>query len=128
MIETEQKSFQDIAQLQTELEVPQEWHGQTGLGHITQARQMMTRQAIGKAHMLGSHNITKVIVEGKEVCLILECGAACSVVRAKFLRILLPNWEDKIIGYSDMKFGGCSESLKPVGVIETSIIFPHNQG
>ena len=52
MIETEQNTIQDIAQLQAELHIPQKQNGQTSLGHITEAIQLMTRRAIGKAHML----------------------------------------------------------------------------
>ena len=69
IIETEQERIQDIAQLQSELEIPQDWNGQTGLSHVTEARQMMTRPALGKAHMLGSHALTKVVVSG---CGIIE--------------------------------------------------------
>ena len=73
MIETAQETVKDIAQLQSELEIPQEWSGQTGINHVTEARQMMTRPALGKAHMLGSHALTKVIVNEKEVLLLLDC-------------------------------------------------------
>ena len=88
----------------------------------------MTRPALGKAHMLGSHALTKGIVNGKEVPLLFDCGAACSVVGATFLKSIVPDWEDKVIGDSYMKFRGCSEKLKAVGVVEISIIFAHNQG
>ena len=51
MIETEKETIQGIGQLQFELELSQEWNGQTGIGHVTEATQMMTRPALGKAYM-----------------------------------------------------------------------------
>ena len=89
---------------------------------------MLSKPAAGKAHTLGHHSPTLVIIEGKEVYLLLDSGASCSVVGSKFLSEIIPNWKEKLMPCSNTRFSGCGSNLFPLGVIPLAIIFPHTQG
>ena len=75
----------DIALLQAEAGIPQKWDRKHEIQHIAEARLMLTRPAVGRAHTVGHHSLTVVIINEKEVYLLLDSGASCSVVGSRFL-------------------------------------------
>ena len=76
MIETLHNMEQNIAQLQAETDIPQLWDRKQVVQHVTDARLLLTRPATGRAHMVGNHALTLVIIFDKEVYLLLDTGAA----------------------------------------------------
>ena len=128
VIETSFDKVIDIAQLQAEAEVPQTTNTVNGLDHVSEARLLLTRPAAGKAHTIGHHSLTIVIINDKQTVLFLDSGAACSVVGSRFLSQVYPSWKEKLMPCSDMRFSGCGSSLRPLGVVSLPVIFPHAQG
>lgn len=128
MIGVEDNQSLTIAQLQAEAEVPQNCNLENFSAHISDARQLRTRPAPGKAHMIGENTLTQVIILAIFCKLVLDSGAACSIVGMKFLETIVPDWRDKLLPCSHMTFSACASSLKPIGVIELPVIFPHIQG
>ncbi|KAG0139010.1 hypothetical protein CROQUDRAFT_24771, partial [Cronartium quercuum f. sp. fusiforme G11] len=118
----------DIALLQAEAEVPQQWNKKHGIEHIVDARLMLTRPIVGKAHTMGHHSLTTVIINNKEAELLLDSGASCSVVGSRYLEEIVPDWKGKLIPCTGTKFSGCGGLLFPLGIISLATIFPHTQG
>ena len=121
-------SQSDIALLQAEAEIPQKWDRKHEIQHIVEARLMLTRPAVGRAHTVGHHSLTLVIINEKEVYLLLDSGASCSVVGSRFLTEIMPNWKQKVMPCSNTRFSGCGSNLFPIGVIQVPVVFPHTQG
>ena len=132
MIETTVAENSTIALLQAEADLPQVWDNKHVFPHVTDARLLLSRPAAGRAHTMGHHCMTKVIIPivtgGKEVELLLDCGASCSVVGTRYLTEVWPDWKDKSMPCSNTRFSGCGSSLFPVGVVPLPMIFPHTQG
>ncbi|KAG0140712.1 hypothetical protein CROQUDRAFT_52838, partial [Cronartium quercuum f. sp. fusiforme G11] len=122
------ENHKDIALLQAEAEVPQTWNKKHGVEHIVDARLMLTRPIAGKAHTMGHHSLTTVIINNKEAKLLLDSGASCSVVGSRYLNEIVPDWKDMIIPCTGTKFSGCGGLLFPLGIIMVATIFPHTQG
>ena len=132
MIETALPENSTIALLQAKAEISQAWDYTQAIQHVTDARLLLTRPAAGRAHTLGHHCLTKVIIKvptgDKVVELLLDCGASCSVVGRKYLDEVYPEWREKVMPCSNTRFSGCSTNLFPIGVVQLPMIFPHNQG
>ena len=132
MIETVLPANYTIALLQAEADIPQAWDYTQAIQHVTDARLLLTRPAAGRAHTLGHHCLTKVIIKvptgDKVVELLLDCGASCSVVGRKYLDEVYPEWREKVMPCSNTRFSGCGTNLFPIGVVQLPMIFPHIQG
>ena len=128
MIDSSPITFTDIAQLKAEADVPQDWSTVTQVSHTTDAEKIVKRPSRGKAHTIGTHTLAKVLVEGHERQLLLDSGAACSVVGVNLPEKIFPDWKEKNSGVNNMRFRGCSEAQEALGVIELPINFPHSQG
>ncbi|KAG0142188.1 hypothetical protein CROQUDRAFT_50645 [Cronartium quercuum f. sp. fusiforme G11] len=128
MIGVEDTQSLTVAQLQAEAEIPQNCSTENYSNHVSDARQLKTRPAPGKAHMVGEHTMTQVIIMAMFCKLVLDSGAACSIVGMKFLETIVPDWRDKLLPCSHMTFLACASALKPLGIIELPVIFPQMQG
>ena len=102
--------------------------GVTVAGDIYDARVLTNIPEKGKGHTNGDNCLTKVIYQDQEVPCLLDGGAFCSIVGENFLDKFSDNWREKLIPIKHMNFKSCNLSLKPLGVIETSLIFPHIKG
>ena len=132
MIEATPAAEATIGLLQAEAELPQVWDDTQTTRKVSDARLMLSRPAAGRAHTIGHHCLTRVKVTllKKEytVDLLLDSGAACSVVGSKYLNEFYPDWKTKLLPCSNTKFSGCGSKLFPIGVIQLPMVFPHNQG
>ncbi|KAG0138857.1 hypothetical protein CROQUDRAFT_16587, partial [Cronartium quercuum f. sp. fusiforme G11] len=128
MIETSFHEDCEIAQLQAEALMPCLGNKDNMSKHTTDAKLVGIRPPIGKAHRLGHHFITQVIIEGQEVPLLLDTGASCSVVGRRYLAEKFPDWKKHMIDCSNMTFSGCATHLVPLGVIPKYTIIPHVSG
>ena len=82
----------------------------------------------GKGYEKGVSDLTTVLYDGLSFKCLLDTGAYCSVVGKKFLSKIIPDWEKKLDKISANNFKSCSTNLKPLGIIDLSLIFPHEQG
>ena len=128
MIELVHGLEQNIGDLQAETELPQVWDKKNVIQHISDARLMLTKPAAGKAHMIGKHCLTMVMIMDKEVYLLLDSGASCSVVGSRYLTDMFPNWRDYDLPCSNTTFSGCGSSLYPIAVVPLAVVFPRTQG
>ncbi|KAG0142865.1 hypothetical protein CROQUDRAFT_49639, partial [Cronartium quercuum f. sp. fusiforme G11] len=117
-----------IAQLQAETETPCISNQQNMSKHTTDAKLLLTRPSLGKAHRTGIQSITTVIINGKEVRLLLDTGASCSAVGSTYLSKVVPNWRNHLLNCEGMTFSGCAAALVPLGVILQQVVFPHAMG
>ncbi|KAG0144722.1 hypothetical protein CROQUDRAFT_708528, partial [Cronartium quercuum f. sp. fusiforme G11] len=127
-IEAKPLDDHNIAQLQAETETPWMSSKEHMSKHTTDAKLLLTRPSMGKAHRTGAQSITTVIINGKEVKLLLDTGASCSAVGSKYLSKIVPHWEKHLLNCDNMTFSGCAAALVPLGVIVQQVIFPHVMG
>ncbi|MBW0515889.1 hypothetical protein O181_055604 [Austropuccinia psidii MF-1] len=73
----------------------------------------------------GKSSISTVMVESKEAKVNLDTGAYCTCVGKSYLKTIVPDWEEKRIPIQGVKFINASESMKPLGLIDLTLIFPH---
>lgn len=99
---------------------------QTMFKQTTDAKLMLTRPKLGRAHVVGYHALTKFIVNRIEVNFLIDTGASCSVVGTRYLNKILPQWKIQLIACSNMTFSGCGSELFPVGVVQSHVILPHH--
>ena len=116
----------DIAAIQAECGVPQSIR--CDIGPVKDAKTVLTRPEQGSAHVLGDNAHTMIWIEGTLTKIILDSGAACSVVDERALdKLLKRDWRSKLLPMSKCKLGGVGGKLCPIGVLELQIISPHQQ-
>ncbi|MBW0560064.1 hypothetical protein O181_099779 [Austropuccinia psidii MF-1] len=54
-----------------------------------------------------------------------DTGAYCTCVGKRYLKTIVPDWEEKLIPIQGLKFSSSSESMKPLGIIDLTLISPH---
>ncbi|CAH7671063.1 hypothetical protein PPACK8108_LOCUS5827 [Phakopsora pachyrhizi] len=72
--------------------------------------------------------MANVLLNDIPVQLLLDGGAFYSIVGSKFLNIVLPDWKNNLLDIPITKFKSASGDMKLIGIIETSLIFPHPLG
>ncbi|MBW0521622.1 hypothetical protein O181_061337 [Austropuccinia psidii MF-1] len=55
----------------------------------------------------------------------LDAGGFSDCVGKSYLKTIVPNWEEKPIQIKGVGFSSASESMKPLGRIDLTLIFPH---
>ncbi|MBW0561045.1 hypothetical protein O181_100760 [Austropuccinia psidii MF-1] len=65
------------------------------------------------------------MVGNQETKVKLDTGAYCTCVGKSYLKTIVPDWKEKPIPIQGVKFSSASESIKPLGVIDLTLIFPH---
>ncbi|MBW0474161.1 hypothetical protein O181_013876 [Austropuccinia psidii MF-1] len=65
------------------------------------------------------------MVGNQEAKVNFNTGAYCTCVGKSYLRTIVPDWEEKPIPIQGVKFSSASESMKPLGINDSTIIFPH---
>ncbi|KAH9442390.1 hypothetical protein Pst134EB_028644 [Puccinia striiformis f. sp. tritici] len=127
-IECELSPDISIAEIQATCHQPQTWSTDCQTSHVEDARLMRCKPDKGKAHLLGTQNLTNVLIEGKEYTCLLDSGASCSIISQKLLQTILPSWKEQLMPILQAKFHSCSDQLLPLGVIDLPLIFPHTKG
>ncbi|KAI7959012.1 hypothetical protein MJO28_002803 [Puccinia striiformis f. sp. tritici] len=127
-IECELSPDISIAEIQASCHQPQTWSTNCQTSHVEDARLMRCKPDKGKAHLLGSQNLTNVLIDGKEYTCLLDSGASCSIISQKLLQTILPSWKEQLMPILQAKFHSCSDQLLPLGVIDLPLIFPHTKG
>ncbi|POW21490.1 hypothetical protein PSHT_02381 [Puccinia striiformis] len=127
-IECELSQDLSIAEIQAACHQPQTWSTDCQTSHIEDARLMKCKPDKGKAHLLGSQNLTNVLIDGNQYTCLLDSGASCSIISQQLLHSIKPLWQDNLMPIHQARFHSCSDQLIPLGVVELPLIFPHTKG
>ncbi|MBW0551796.1 hypothetical protein O181_091511 [Austropuccinia psidii MF-1] len=86
---------------------------------------MKTKPNRGKGYTAGNSCITEVAIDNKPTKPLLDPGAFCSCVGKSFLKACVPNFQDQLFPIDGMKYNSASNTIKALGIFETTIIFSH---
>ncbi|MBW0528180.1 hypothetical protein O181_067895 [Austropuccinia psidii MF-1] len=65
------------------------------------------------------------MVENQVAKVSLDTGAYYTCVGKSYLKTVVPDWEGKPIPIQGLKFSSASESMKPLAIIDLTLILPH---
>ncbi|MBW0528094.1 hypothetical protein O181_067809 [Austropuccinia psidii MF-1] len=105
--------------------LPQLRNGQLDLSKIKDAQLMKTKPNRGKGYTACNSCITEVVIENKPIKLLLAPGAFYSCVGKSFLKTCVPDFEEQLLPIDGIKLNNASSPMKALGIIETTVIFPH---
>ncbi|MBW0533412.1 hypothetical protein O181_073127 [Austropuccinia psidii MF-1] len=105
--------------------LPQVGTSDTSLKRIKDARLYRAKSEKGMEYTAWKSSISFVMVENQEAKANLDTRADCTCVGRSYLKTIVPDWEEKRITIQVVKFSSASESMKPHGKIELTLIFPH---
>ncbi|MBW0556066.1 hypothetical protein O181_095781 [Austropuccinia psidii MF-1] len=105
--------------------LPQVGTSNTSLRNIKDAGFYRTKPAKAMGYTAGKSSISIVMVGNHKEKVTLDTGAYCTCVGKSYLKKIVPDWEEKLIPIQGVKFSSASESMKPIGIIGLTLIFPH---
>ncbi|MBW0514279.1 hypothetical protein O181_053994 [Austropuccinia psidii MF-1] len=105
--------------------LPQVGTSDTSLKNIQDGKLYRTKPVKGVGYTAGKSSIRIFMVYNKEEKLNLDTGAYCTCVGRNYLESIVPYWERKLIPIPGVKFSSASESMKPLRIIDLTLIFPH---
>ncbi|MBW0564169.1 hypothetical protein O181_103884 [Austropuccinia psidii MF-1] len=105
--------------------LPQVGTSDTNLTNVQDAKLYRTKPAKGMGYTAGKSSISIVMVDNQESKVNLDTGEYCTCVGKCYLKTIVPDWKEKIIQIQGEKFSSASESMKPLGIIDLTLIFPH---
>ncbi|MBW0557672.1 hypothetical protein O181_097387 [Austropuccinia psidii MF-1] len=108
--------------------LPQLSNGQLDLSKFQDAQLMKTKPNRGKGYKAGNSCITEVVIDNKSTKHLLDPGAFCSCVVKSFLKTCASNFEYQLLPIEGIKYNSASNSMKELGIFETTFIFPHING
>ncbi|MBW0564802.1 hypothetical protein O181_104517 [Austropuccinia psidii MF-1] len=97
----------------------------TNLTNVQDAKLYRTKPAKGMGYTAGKSSLSAVVVDTQEAKVNLDTGVYCTGVGKSYLTTIVPDWEEKLIPIQGVKFSSESESLKPLGIIDLTLIFTH---
>ncbi|MBW0551710.1 hypothetical protein O181_091425 [Austropuccinia psidii MF-1] len=106
--------------------LPQVGTSDTSLTNIQDAKLYRTKPEKGMGYTAGKSSITIVMTGNQEAKVNLDTGAYCTFVGKGYLKTIVPHWEEKSIPIQGVKFSSASESMKPLGIFDLTLIFPHH--
>ncbi|MBW0507219.1 hypothetical protein O181_046934 [Austropuccinia psidii MF-1] len=109
--------------LDVDSNLPQVGKSDTSLKKIQDAKLHGTKPPKGMGY--GKRSISVIMVENQEAKVSLETGAYCTCVGKSYLTTIIPNWEEKRIPIHGVEFSSASESMMPLGIINSRLIFTH---
>ncbi|MBW0582473.1 hypothetical protein O181_122188 [Austropuccinia psidii MF-1] len=105
--------------------MPQVGISDTNLTNVKDAKLYITKPAKGMGYTAGKSSISIVMVNNQEAKVNLDTGAYCTCVGKSYLKTIVPDWQEKLIPIQGVKFSSASESMKPLGIIDLTLISPH---
>ncbi|MBW0569425.1 hypothetical protein O181_109140 [Austropuccinia psidii MF-1] len=84
-----------------------------------------TKPAKGMGYTAGKSSISIVMVDNQEGKVNLDTGAYCTCVGQSYLKNIVPDWQEQLMPIQGVKFKSASESMKPLGIIDLTLTFPH---
>ncbi|KNE99545.1 hypothetical protein PSTG_07259 [Puccinia striiformis f. sp. tritici PST-78] len=113
-----------INSIQGESSLPQRWDPNIRVGHISDAKLLVTKPEKGRSYTLDKTSYTSVIFEGQMVKTLLDIGAFCSCTSSSFLE----EWQSHHLPVSRATFSSCNSAMKALGIVGMPLIFPHSKG
>ncbi|MBW0542328.1 hypothetical protein O181_082043 [Austropuccinia psidii MF-1] len=83
------------------------------------------KPAKGMGYTAGKSSISIVLVDNPEGKVNLDTGAYFTCVGESYLKIIVPDWQERLMPIQGVKFSSASESMKPLGIIDLTLILPH---
>ncbi|MBW0561859.1 hypothetical protein O181_101574 [Austropuccinia psidii MF-1] len=105
--------------------LPQVRTSDTNLKNVQYAKLYRTKPAKVMGYTAGKSSISIVIVNNQEEKVGLDTGAYCTCVGKSYLKTIVPDWREKPISIQGVKFSCASESMRPLGINDLTLIFPH---
>ncbi|MBW0587864.1 hypothetical protein O181_127579 [Austropuccinia psidii MF-1] len=105
--------------------LPQVGTSDTNLTNVQEAKLYRTKPAKVMGYTASKSSISIVMVDNQEAKVNLDTGAYCTCVGKTYLKEIVPDWQEKLIPIQGVKFSSASESMKPLGKIDFTMIFPH---
>ncbi|KAI7954398.1 hypothetical protein MJO28_004798 [Puccinia striiformis f. sp. tritici] len=117
-----------INSIQGESSLPQQWDPNMKVGHVSDAKLLVTKPEKGRSYTLGKTSYTSVIFEGQMIKTLLDIGAFCSCTSSSFLEECYPEWQSHLLPVPRAKFSSCNSAMKALGIVSMPLIFPHSRG
>ncbi|MBW0529989.1 hypothetical protein O181_069704 [Austropuccinia psidii MF-1] len=111
--------------LEVNSNLPQVRTSDTNLTNVQDAKLYRTKPPKGIEYTAGKSSISIVMVDNQEAKVNLDKGASCTCVGKSYLKKIVPDWQETLIQIQAVKFSSASESMKPLGIIDLTLIFPH---
>ncbi|MBW0464531.1 hypothetical protein O181_004246 [Austropuccinia psidii MF-1] len=105
--------------------LPQVGTTDTSLKNILDAKLCGRKPVKGMRYTTGKASESVIMVENQEAKFNLDTGPYCKFVGKSYLTTIIQNWEEKLIPIQGVKFSSASESMKALGIIDLTWIFPH---
>ncbi|MBW0571755.1 hypothetical protein O181_111470 [Austropuccinia psidii MF-1] len=105
--------------------LPQIGTSDTSLTNIQQAKLYRAKPEKEMGYTAGKSSISIVMVGNQEEKVNLDTGAYSTSLGKSYWDTIVPDWEEKHIPIQGVKFSSASESMKPLGIIDLTLIFPH---
>ncbi|MBW0567775.1 hypothetical protein O181_107490 [Austropuccinia psidii MF-1] len=105
--------------------LPQVGTSDTNLTNVQDAKLYRTKPAKRMGYTAGKSSISIVMVDNQEAKVNLDTGAYCTCVGKGYLKNIVSDWQEKLIPIQGVKFRSASVSMKLLGIIDLTLIFPH---
>ncbi|MBW0591998.1 hypothetical protein O181_131713 [Austropuccinia psidii MF-1] len=96
--------------------------------NIQDTRMCKTKPARGKVYTAGESCITSILMNDIEAEVNLDTGAFCTCVGKDYLQAILPGWKNHLLPIEGVQFSSANNSMYPLGILDTNIVFPHPAG
>ncbi|MBW0586785.1 hypothetical protein O181_126500 [Austropuccinia psidii MF-1] len=105
--------------------LPQVGTSDANLTNVQDAKLYKTKPARGMGYTAGKSSISVIMVDNQEAKVSLDTGAYFTFVGRRYLKTIVPDWQEELTPIQGVKFISASESMKPLGIIDLKLIFPH---
>ncbi|MBW0560956.1 hypothetical protein O181_100671, partial [Austropuccinia psidii MF-1] len=105
--------------------LPQAGTSDTNLTNVQDAKIYRTKPAKGMGYTAGKSSISIVMVDNQEAKVNLDTGAYCNCVGKSYSKNIFSDWQERLMPIQVVKFSSANESMKPLGIIDLTLIFPH---
>ncbi|MBW0472546.1 hypothetical protein O181_012261 [Austropuccinia psidii MF-1] len=119
-------AFFEVTEVHTHL--PQYSEDCYNLINIQDARMCKTKPSRGKGYTSGAYFITSVLRNDVEAKVNLDTGTFFTCIGKDYLKILLPAWKNHLLPIEGVQFSSASNDMYSLGILDTSIVFPHPEG
>ncbi|MBW0563642.1 hypothetical protein O181_103357, partial [Austropuccinia psidii MF-1] len=105
--------------------LPQVGTSDTNLKNVQDSKMYRTKPAKGRGYTAGKSSRSIVMVNNQEAKVNLDTGAYCTCVGKSYFKTIVPDGQEKRMPIQGVKFSSASENMKPLGIIDLTLIFPH---
>ncbi|MBW0477599.1 hypothetical protein O181_017314 [Austropuccinia psidii MF-1] len=107
---------------------PKYSEGCYNLINIQDSRMCKNKLARGKGYTSVASCIKSVLINDVEAKVNLDTGAFCTCIAKYYLQIILPECKNHMLSIEGVQFSSTSNNMYTLGILETSIVFPHPAG